>query len=148
MAISHSFLCFGKIFIMIKFKNSKPKLTAQDVVDFENEFELKLPDSYKSHILKYNGGFPEDDLYFKNYPIDSFRPIKHGNRTVEQTIESLKFFLPEKALPFCYSTSGYLYISLIEESYGEIYAIFSDGEPEFLSNSFKEFMEGLSEDEY
>ena len=130
---------------MIKFRNTQTGLTVKDIISFEDEFDLILPESYKSHIIEFNGGFPEEDLYFKNHPIDSFRPIKYGKRTVEQTIESLNNFLPNKSLPFGYSTSGYLYISISD---GKVYIIFSEGEPEFLASSFKEFMDGLSHEEY
>ncbi|MFD2917094.1 SMI1/KNR4 family protein [Psychroserpens luteus] len=133
---------------MTTFKNTETRLIIQDILDFENTFDLKLPESYKLHILRFNGGFPEEDLYFKNHPIDSFRPIKYGKRTVEHTIESLKGFLPEKVLPFGFSTSGYFYISLNEKNHGKVYIIFSDGEPELLSSSFNTFMDGLSEEEY
>jgi hypothetical protein len=133
---------------MIKLKNTKEKLTVQNIIEFENVFDLKLPESYKSFILRFNGGFPDIRLYFENHPIDSFRPIKHGSRTVEQTIESLKDFLPKKSLPFGHSNSGYLYISLLEENYGKVYVIFSDGEPKLLTDSFKDFLDQLSEDEY
>lgn len=133
---------------MIIFKDTEQKLTNQEISEFETQFNIKLPELYKTHILNYNGGYPEINLFFdESYPIDNFKPIKYGNYTIEKSINNLSEHLPQKSLPFADSTSGVIYMILNDSDYEKIYVMYSDGQTDFLANSFKDFIDGLSENQ-
>jgi len=43
-------------------------VTEQEIQDFEREYNLTLPNDYKAHLLKYNGGVvTNSNLYFEEY---------------------------------------------------------------------------------
>ena len=56
----------------MEFRNSKQKLTKQELIEFERKFNFNHPENYKKIMLEYNGGRPEKDyfqggrVYFKN----------------------------------------------------------------------------------
>ena len=43
----------------MEFRNSKQKLTAQELTEFEKKVKFNLPEKYKKIMLEYNGGRPE-----------------------------------------------------------------------------------------
>jgi len=45
--------------------NSGAQLSEAVLTEFENEYNLKLPEDYKSFLLKNNGGITEDDWAFE-----------------------------------------------------------------------------------
>lgn len=132
----------------MKFTNSKQKLTQKELEDFEKQYNLKLPKTYKEIILEYNGGYPEK-RYFKDYRFYFF-PIKYGDSpTVERMIE----VTPEDVLPKGFFNFGdscglMLCISLNEKDYGTIYYVDETGEYDKVADSLEEVMEGLSEEDY
>ncbi len=134
---------------MIQFENTKEAITINDLLSFEVNYNVKLPESYKSHLLKFNGGYPSSDIYYGdfNLPIDSFLSLKNGNQTIEKSLKSLDHVLKTGEVPFATSTSGTIYMSLSSKDYGYIYVAFSDWEPELLSKSFDEFIEEFHEGE-
>ncbi|WGH74768.1 SMI1/KNR4 family protein [Tenacibaculum tangerinum] len=134
---------------MIHFENTKEPVSVQEIKEFETKFNIKFPESYKLHILKYNGGYPSLDMYFGdfNIPIDSFLSIKHGNQTIERVMNNLSNVLKGKEVPFARSTSGTIYMSLKEEDYGSVYVAYSEWNPKLLAKTFDEFIEGIHEDE-
>ncbi|WP_435261021.1 SMI1/KNR4 family protein [Tenacibaculum sp. nBUS_03] len=136
---------------MTDFYLTKEKIKSEDLVAFEKEFKLNLPEIYKAHVLKFNGGAPEKD-YFKGVNIAHFNPIKNGKITLENQIISLKDVLPLGYLPFAYDPGGNQICMDLNEGkdYGKIYYLLMDMgdiEPEFLANSFEDFLSGLSEDD-
>lgn len=40
------------------FNEVKKQLTKEEYKLFVTKFKVKLPEDYKEHILKYNGGYP------------------------------------------------------------------------------------------
>ena len=79
--------------------------------------------------------------------IAHFNPIKYGNYTLEENIEDFKELLLEGFLPFIYDWGGNPVC--IDLKNGKVYFCpmdMGDVKPEFLANSFKEFMDGLTED--
>ncbi|MCB9042769.1 MAG: SMI1/KNR4 family protein [Chitinophagales bacterium] len=46
----------------MRFTNNEQKLTEKELFEFEKEFNLKLPESYRNVILEYNGGSPEKNI--------------------------------------------------------------------------------------
>ncbi|RBW59435.1 hypothetical protein DS884_06765 [Tenacibaculum sp. E3R01] len=136
---------------MISFILTEKNIKSEDLVVFEKKFKLNLPETYKMHMLKFNGGAPDKD-YFKGVNIAHFNPIKNGDDTLEDQIESLKDLLPLGYLSFAYDPGGNQICMDLNEGkdYGKVYYLpmdMGDIEPEFLSNSFEDFLSGLSEDD-
>lgn len=143
---------------MITFKRVKESITESDLVEFESMIGLTLPEDYKKHMLKYNGGKPTPSLgvYFgtpnNSIELSRFHSIKYGSSTIKSRYEDSKRYLPGNHITIGYTITGNLCMSLDEKSYGHIYVYYSDVELEFLASSFTEFINGLnvyeSEDEY
>ena len=138
---------------MNDFYLTEEKIKSEDLVAFQELFKLSLPEAYKKHILEFNGGSPEKS-YFKGVNIAYFNPIKFGNDPLEDNIKDLKDVLPDGYLPFAYDPGGnQICLDLNEDgNYGKVYYVPMDmGEikPEFLADSFEEFLNGLTlEDNY
>lgn len=135
---------------MITFKRIGELITESDINDFELFIGLTLPDDYKEHMIKYNGGkpVPRRNIYFGDYDdgvgLSRFQSIKHGVDTIDNSHEKSKRYLPENYMNIGYTLTGNLCMSLDEKSYGHIYVYYSDVELEFLASSFTEFIEGLN----
>lgn len=103
---------FKKIFnlkrnyTMINFNSTEAPIDIQDLISIESTLGYNLPDSYKHHMLKFNGGSPESKNCFKGMRIAHFNPIKYGNDTLQENIEDFKELLPEGFLPFTYDWGG------------------------------------------
>ena len=124
----------------------------EDLLIKEN---LSLPEDYKKHMLKYNGGSTDDPC---EWHLDSrveffeFTPIKYGDYTMEKSfLISRRGVLPKKDIYIGRILGGNLCMSLSEENHGSIYVFYSDGERIDICNSFTEFVNGLvysDEEEY
>ena len=133
----------------MEFEDKEQQLTSPELIFFLNNSGLNLPESYKNHILDHNGGSPTFP-FFKTKKIHYFHSIKHGEfETLETILDSLKDVLPENFFPFAEDEGGNQFcISLENENNGKVYFCPMDmGEviPEFLSDSFNEFMSALTE---
>ena len=128
----------------MKFRNSEQKLTIQELSEFEKEFKLKLPESYKKIMLENNGGSPEKE-YFQGGSV-YLDNIKYGKYPLEKSIKILNDVLPKGFFPFADYIGQSLCIDLNEDGYGKIYFFDETGEIELVANSFDEFMEELSDD--
>jgi hypothetical protein len=131
---------------MNQFTLTKQPITEAEFSAFGQEIGFNLPEGYKHHMLKFNGGSPEKDC-FKGLRIAHFNSIKYGNDTLEDNIEDFKEILPLGFLPFTYDWGGNPIC--IDLKNGKIYYCpmdMGEVEPEFLANSFQEFMDGLTED--
>ena len=123
-------------------------VTEQEIWDFEREYDLTLPNDYREHLLKYNGGAVTNSyLYFKDYDsgirLSSFQPLKYGNDTIEKSYKDSRDYLPERYINVGYTGTGNICMSLQEQNYGFIYIYYSEVELEFVANSFTEFLDGL-----
>jgi len=133
---------------MTKFTLVKQELTQKDIDTFQEEMNLKLPKSYIEHMLKFNGGAPDDNYFKGSVGIAHFDPIKYGNYPLEKKIKMINDVLPKDFFPFAYDAGGNDFcIDLSEENNGKVYFIDWDepDDPEFLANSFEEFLEGLTD---
>ena len=121
-----------------------PPITLSDIHEFETSKGIIFPQDYKAHMLQYNGatvesievhfGVPDDGINFSY-----FHPLKYGDSILVDT----KDYLPEKHITIGCTSTGYLAMSLAEDTYGHIYVYYSEGELKFLAASFTEFIEGL-----
>ncbi len=136
-----------RLLTMTEYRLTEQSLTEEEVNTFEKENKLSLPEAYKRHILKNNGGI-SDKKYFKGYGIAHFYPIKYGEDTVEDTIDMIGDILPTGFYPFAYDMGNNQFcIDLSEGDNGKIYfCAMGEGEikPVLIANSFEEFMKGLS----
>lgn len=129
----------------MEFTNFKQQLTSEEINNFEKQFQINLPDSYKNIILKYNGGYPVK-RYFRGGGI-YFTPIKYGNDTLEDTIDILEGVLPKHFFPFAEYGSIIICLSLEKgDNKNKIYYFYEDGEIEEVAESLDEFMDELSDD--
>jgi cell wall assembly regulator SMI1 len=147
------------------FVNLAKSITIQEFEELENYLGNKLPEEFKSHYLKYNGGFPVNDRYYmKDYDtytsINGFMPIKHkydnnDNPTLEQTYEHFnkKGVLPLNLLAFAADYGGNKFC--IDLKSKNIFLIYMDlGNPmenssaiRKISESFQLFIDSLEEAE-
>ncbi len=132
---------------MIRLEETQPELMDQDILDFETTLDVKLPQSFVQQIKSSNGGYPIETLYYKGYEIDEFYSIKYGENTIEEQLRLLKdFFDNNSSIPFADSNGGIIYIDALDSN--KISIRYSDGQTDFLANSFKEFMNGLKNEPY
>lgn len=129
---------------MIKLEDTEKNITLEEVLEFEIEFNIKFPEEYKTHILKYNGGYPTDELYFKGYQIDEFIPLKYGDYHMSERLSNLSGFLEDKSIPFSTSNGGIIFL----DHNHNVFIKYSDGQLDFISESFSIFLNGLKNEPY
>jgi hypothetical protein len=119
---------------------SKEKLSSSDLIEFETNYNIALPDNYKKFILKYNGGVIENVAR-----LDTLNSIKYGKFTIEKFIhvhQELESNLPLGYLPFANDCADNpITICLIPGvDYGKILLFYFDTDegPEVLANSLEE----------
>lgn len=125
----------------MEFEQTSQNLSLEDLRDFETKINLTLPEDFKEHYLKRNGGYPPFE-HVKGinhlFTINGFIPIKHGTAPIEETISDYKksgiTFGPK--IPFAFDNGDNIYlISLDSEDYGTIYLV----ESEFLNIKEKQY---------
>ncbi|MFJ1365005.1 SMI1/KNR4 family protein [Capnocytophaga canimorsus] len=134
----------------MEFSQTEQKLTLADMDDFERKIELKLPQDFKEHYLKFNGGYPSFE-YVKGlrniFTINGFDSIKYGALPIEKLIDDFREsgVIFNNKIPFANDNGDNIFlISLDDSDYGKIYII----EAEFLedknyilvSESFTDFL--------
>ncbi|CAL2080621.1 SMI1/KNR4 family protein [Tenacibaculum sp. 190524A05c] len=134
----------------MNFKIDEKTITIEEFNEFEVLLEgLKLPDDYKSHMLTYNGGYPDGDyVCFRNpnriIELEYFHPIKYGSDTMEYYLFMRKV-LPKNHISIGIISGGRISLSLSELDYGSVYISYEDVIPEKIASSFTEFINGLFE---
>lgn len=143
---------------MVELVFPQKKLTEQDMNEFESIFPVTIPDSFKEHYLKINGGFvSEEDVEAELWglPVNGFNSIKYGQLTIEELIENIHeiepsdmqygSWGPNRFLPFAYDFGGNtIFMSLRDSDLGEIYIYASDGNNIFhVDSSFSSFLKRL-----
>ena len=123
----------------IKFEDAEQSLTQDEISTFEDNYKIKLPENYKTLILKYNGGLVEGVDY-----IDTLLSIKYGPVTVNDTIEIhqiLEDNIPKGYFPFADDWGGNpITLCLIEGSdYGKVVKFYfdTDDEPKIIAESLE-----------
>lgn len=134
------------------FSYSEKNVSLEDINEFQQNYNIKLPESYKQHILINNGGIPKKDfLKEKEITVSCFYSIKYGENKIEDIIKNLQVLedvLPKNLFPFANDLGGNDFcISLEENNFGKIYIWYHDtgGEKKFIADSFQEFMNDLVE---
>jgi hypothetical protein len=155
----------------IKFKDTEPKISLLDIENLEKYVNLTFPDSYKKHLIRYNGGYCVPDTFDfiengqnSNSCIDYFLAIYDGLYcNLKNRIDMLKINnkrLPQPIIPFADDPFGNaICFSCGEKDYGYIYFWNHEREVDYsveddsnydnlylIANSFTEFLEGLYEE--
>lgn len=125
---------------------------------FEALFCRGLPDAFRLHYLRDNGGAPlEEGVEADRWglPVHGFNPIKYGSLTIETPVEDYGDITPSDGdvgtwakstcVPFAYDAGGHpIFMSLRESYYGYIYLHDPDNGAVFLiERSFEMFRAAL-----
>lgn len=137
---------------MITFRNNKQAITTQDLDDFENEFDIVLPQKYREMMLIYNGGRPDPAIVYTNGErgsIGAFYSIKYGKQQVSLYIKWVQIEeqnIPINFLPIARDEGGNNYtLKLDGDNIGEIHLWYSDTEDvekEKVADDLEEFLGG------
>ncbi len=154
---------------MINFFETQKALKSEDIKEAETFSGLIFPDEYKAHLLKYNGGYCEPNIFSfyengkKTHSIlDWFLSICEGE--YNNLFEYVKIYklnekrLPENLLPIARDPLGNLIcISCFGDNFGHIY--FWDHEKEYeatgqinydnkilVAKDLEEFLDGLMQE--
>ncbi|MBO4312424.1 MAG: SMI1/KNR4 family protein [Desulfovibrionaceae bacterium] len=143
------------------FRKCEAPATDAELDGIAERMGLPLPEDFKTHYRKNNGGVPErawwDSLdEYDPCSVTEFCPIGHGRHTLEATLEKLraKKLIPDNLLPFAYGPYGYYFC--LDLKTGAVFHYATEGfQPEKtqeynfkkaqrkLSRSFTEFVKGL-----
>lgn len=147
-----------------KFSDCETAITSADLDQMESVIGKKLPDAFRNHYLKYNGGMPErtywqsDDLE-EPAEVSVFKPISNGESTVLSTYQLMleKKVIPAHLLPFANDWGGNFFCLNLDTgavSYFTTDTFDSDLSPEEnhaesehrLCSNFLRFVQGLIDD--
>ena len=134
------------------FKHTKAAVVQPDIDRFETAYGVSLPNDYKAHLLRFNGGVPEKNKINIGDAVDlriaGFYSLTHGTNTLESITDMLKVWekvLPEHLVPIAFDGgAGQICLSVSDEDRGSTWLYYPDTEElTFLSASFSEFLEAL-----
>ncbi len=144
-----------------KILDSKP-LDTKTLRRLESDYNIKLPEEYKNFLLKFNGGYPEPNIFSMTMNdqnndgmIHRFLRVNHDEVDgIYYYLELYKERIPEEFLPIAYDPgSNLILIGISKSNHGKIY--FWDHEDEgelvsnnnvyFISNSINKFIGSLRE---
>jgi hypothetical protein len=128
---------------MLQLIDTEHSITEKEFHIFESKFINKIPESFKNHYLRDNGGATsEADREADSWGlrIESFFSIKFGDVPIEETVESFGDLIlddPKQSsefgmwkkyefIPFAFSYGGTIFISLRDIDYGFIYMCYPD----------------------
>ncbi|SEC37864.1 SMI1 / KNR4 family (SUKH-1) [Tenacibaculum sp. MAR_2009_124] len=129
---------------MKKFKNYNGDIGIEEIEELEKLIMAKLPNDYREHVLKSNGGKVSFEKEYiirhdnREFCLSGFYPIKNGASNVKDYFNNKHNFLYPNLLPIGYIALGYK-----EGNYGEIYFYFSDELPFKVASSFKSFLKNI-----
>lgn len=120
---------------MVELVDAEKHIDENEFIEFAKVFTEPLPDAFKDHYLKINGGYlGEEDVEADRWgiPIGGFIPIKYGQLTIEELITDIDTISPAESeygpwhvkafVPFAYDNGGnVVFMSLKERDYGCIY---------------------------
>lgn len=128
-----------------KIIESEKNISPDDLNNFENNYNIKLPENYKRLLLKYNGGITNDD----DLIVSQLLSLKYGECTIEEWRD---LQLSENTAPLEFlliaetGTGNVLGILLSDENLGKIY-LFTEDDFQLYANSLEELLGVESIDE-
>jgi hypothetical protein len=108
---------------------TKAPATQADLAAIERQHGFTLPEDYKTHILRYNGGWPDKATFVQFLPdgervdrsISDFYSVHQGTNTVEEAILDLDEIHPD-LVPFGSEAGGDQFLlSVGPKDYGAVY---------------------------
>lgn len=144
------------------FEETKNPTTESEIASLEKRLNITLPNQYRDHILKYNGGYPSKECFDTQgggrSKIHYFYAIYNGKYSnFENTYTKFKIkqnrLLPH-IFPIAHDEGGnQICISIGENDYGYVYFWDheeEDDEPSYenmylIANSLNEFLDNLFE---
>ena len=139
-------------------------ITKEDIKNFENKYNIKLPDDYIEFLLDYDGfGLNSGSIInnksgiIYNKYIDENRNLQYyyslqeliddiEDETATRYNISKECFLPKKMIAMASGDGNEweVCLSYDEKTFGQIYywGVWSENEFDFLCNSFTELLEG------
>ncbi|MGH1385149.1 SMI1/KNR4 family protein [Kordia sp.] len=148
----------------MKFESDIPENLEEGVIEswlvaFEETMEIRLPEDYRTHMLRYNGGVPikenyavfdediADVLVDETIIIKSFKYLDNGEGSLDmQARWGGTDYIP-KGIDIGSTYGGILMMSLATGGFGSIYHMFSYGEPQKIANSWTEFVSYLIDED-
>jgi len=143
----------------VSIKKSPGTLFELALLNFEMKLKSKLPDDYRSFLLEYNGGKPEENIFAipktkKQCGVTCFFGIYNSKKATDLVTERARFSdrLPAHILPIASAKDGNLVcLSLASPDFGSLYLWDHELENESPSGesllkilpSFSEFMAAL-----
>jgi len=156
----------------ILIEGTKDQITDSDIEKYIKELNINLPEDYKQHLIKYNGGHPIKDGAPMINPIDEsetdigidwFLAIYEGESSnflkAYHTFKIWQKRMPDELIPIANASCGdKICMSVKGDNYGKIYyweheIEASEGEePDYsnvhlIANSFTDFINSLYETE-
>lgn len=111
----------------IEFRKTEQPLSLSDINEFEKLIKGKLPEDFKNHYLKYNGGYPNanwSEGLELNIPFEFFLSIKYGENTIEKELLTLNNIGLDYEQKIIFATKDIrfnFYIDISQENYGKIF---------------------------
>lgn len=155
---------------ILKIKDPEIIINSKDIKKIEKKLNINLPEDYKKHLLKYNGGHPIKNgypliEYIDNDPNDNsadiawFLAIYDGEYdNFLKNYHTFKIWqkrMPDELIPIgCGSGGDQICISVKGNNYGKVYfwnheqEAYEGEEPDYsnvhlIANSFTEFINSL-----
>jgi hypothetical protein len=127
----------------INIEQSEIAIDLVDIEEVEKKYNIKLPPTYKTLLLTYNGGMCYDDRL-----ICDLCSIRYGDVTLEETIYDLQIcepLIPRSYLPFAITGVGHIIALCInpkDDNYEKIFFIRHDEfELELIEDSLEDLFE-------
>ncbi len=130
--------------------NSELNINKNDILDFEKNYKLILPENYKKFLLKYNGGQVDDE---KREDLETFNSLKYGELTIEYMFNNyciIEQLLDKDYLPIGNSYGNPITLCLkAGKNYGKVIIFYfdRDEEPVVIADSLEALLGVKSMDE-
>lgn len=133
---------------------SRPPASSEVINDFESEFEVELPEHYKSLLRSANGGHPElDSIDGGNgqFAINRFYHLTHEDRSSESLWYATghwRQILGVKAVPFANDGGGNQFFLDTRDTPASVKLCLHDADMKIvlIADSFEEFIDSLEID--
>jgi hypothetical protein len=145
---------------MTKILSENPKISLQDIKQFEQEYDIVLPKQYVEFLLEYNGGFPQKSGFNISDDegeslVNKFYGIGDMKSNLGKVFEILEGEIPEDFISIANDPAGNeILLGVSGENQGKVYFWIHDRVPEEvmdnmfnLADSFSEFFGNLYESE-
>ncbi|QNK48657.1 SMI1/KNR4 family protein [Brevibacterium sp. PAMC23299] len=145
---------------MTKMSSKNPKISLQDIKQFEQEYDVTLPKQYVDFLLEYNGGYPQESNFRISDDegeslVNKFYGIGDMKSNLAKVFEILEGEIPEDFVSIANDPGGNEILLGVSGEYpGKVYFWIHDIEPEdemgnmfILADSFAEFLNNLYDSE-